>query len=102
MTIPFVDLYKHNLWANLKLMDTCAALNDEQLDADAPGTYGSVRNTLLHMVAAERRYVSMLTGQPPDRTIHETAGFPGVPALRESTQESGSALIEIAERKQSG
>lgn len=98
MTTPFVDLYKHNLWANLRVLDACSGLSDEQLDASAPGTYGSIRNTLLHMIAAERRYVALLRGQQPDKTIHETVGFPGIEALKESAEQSGKALVEIAER----
>ena|SRR5436190_16940312 len=102
MSAPFVDLYKHNLWANLKLLDVCSPLSDEQLEAGAAGTYGTVKNTLVHMVAAERRYVAMLRGEQPDRTIHESLGFPGIDALRESAQQSGQALIQIAEREQTG
>ena len=61
-----------------------------------------MKNTLVHMVAAERRYVAMLRGEQPDRTIHESLGFPGIDALRESAQQSGQALIQIAEREQTG
>lgn len=101
MTTPYVDLYRHNLWANVRLLDACAGLSDEQLEASAPGTYGTVSKTLLHLVAAERRYVNMLRGEQPDKTIHESVGFPGIAALRKSAQTSGEALISIAGRESS-
>ena len=45
-----VTLYEHNTWANLRLLDFCAGLSDEQLDASAPGTCGRVRDTLVRIV----------------------------------------------------
>ena len=45
-----VTLYEHNTRANLRLLDFCAGLSDEQLDASAPGTFGRVRDTLVHIV----------------------------------------------------
>src|SRR6185503_4932910 len=47
------DFYRQNAWANLQLIEVCSALNDEQLDASAPGSYGSIRDTLVHLVGAE-------------------------------------------------
>ena len=32
MTEPFVEMFKHNLWANLRLLDACADLSDDVLD----------------------------------------------------------------------
>ena len=48
-------LFHHNTWANLKLLDFCEALSEEQLNTSAIGAYGSVRATLLHLVRAETR-----------------------------------------------
>ncbi len=90
------ELFKHNLWANLRLLDACASLSDEQLDADATGTYGRVRDTLVHLVAAEGRYVARLTGRQPDQALRESDGFPGFEELRKRAQGSGEELIEIA------
>ena len=35
-------LFAHNTWANLKLLDFCETLSEEQLDATVPGTYGAI------------------------------------------------------------
>jgi uncharacterized damage-inducible protein DinB len=40
----------HNMRANLRLLDFCAGRSDEQLDTSAPGTFGHVRDTLVHIV----------------------------------------------------
>lgn len=96
MDTTLVELFRHNQWANLRLLDACAGLDDEQLDASAVGTYGRVRDTLVHLLAAEERYVAHLTGQAPERPLRESEGFPGIEELRSRAQRSGEALIQIA------
>ncbi|HSH80583.1 MAG TPA: DinB family protein [Herpetosiphonaceae bacterium] len=97
MTNALSELYKHNLWANLRLLDVCAPRDEPRLDATVPGTRGSIRDTFLHLVAAEGRYVALLSGTQPDPSLNERAGFPGWEALRERARQSGEALIAIAE-----
>lgn len=91
------DLFRHNLWANLRLLDACAALGDEHLSASAPGTYGTVRDTLVHMLAAEGRYVTQFPGDRPEPTLNEEIEFPGIPVLREHAVASGEALAALAD-----
>ncbi len=91
------ELYKHNLWANLRLLEVCTGLDAAQLDATAPGTYGSIRDTLVHLFGAEARYVALLHSRPPDPTFGERVGFPGWEELRRRARQSGEELIRIAE-----
>ena len=58
-----VELFRHNVWANLRLLDACAQLGSEQLKASVAGTFGEVYKTILHIVAAEEWYVFLLTGE---------------------------------------
>lgn len=96
MRSDLAEFFRHHLWANLRLLDVCAGLPDEQLDLTEPGTYGRVRDTLTHLAAAENRYIGWLSGEPPDERVSEKAGFPGMPALRESMQRTGERLIDFA------
>jgi uncharacterized damage-inducible protein DinB len=89
------EMYRHSLWSTLRLIDACSALTDEQLDTNLPGTYGSIRSTLLHMLGAEDRYVARIHGEQPGPRI-EDEPFPGFDTLRASAERSGNALIEIA------
>ena len=98
MNILLVEFFRHNLWSNLRLLDLCADLSDEQLRAEAPGTYGTVQDTLVHLLAAEQRYVTLLTSAELESPLHESGGFPGVAALRDAARWSGEALIEAAGR----
>ena len=56
MTAGLPDFFKHNLWANLRLLDACEQLSDAQLDATTKGVYGSVRETLRHLFSSEEGY----------------------------------------------
>jgi uncharacterized damage-inducible protein DinB len=63
MATVIADFFKFNLWANLRVLDACAGLDDARLDATIRGPFGSVRETLVHIVAAEEGYVQRFTGQ---------------------------------------
>src|SRR5258708_1783073 len=56
-----LELYRHKTWATLCLIEHCQGLLDEDLDATIAGTYGSIRETLRHLVEAEEGYCSILT-----------------------------------------
>lgn len=92
------EIFRHNCWANLRLFDWCAGLDDELLDASAPGTYGSAKSTLVHLVGAEERYIEYLTGEdlPAERRLNPDGPFPGLAALRERVAASGERLVELA------
>lgn len=100
MTTGLADFFKYNLWANLRLLEACAQLTDEQLDFNSTGIYGSIRETLLHIFAAEEHYVRAChtAGAIPPSHVEDMTLFPGFDGLRERAQRSGTALITIAEQ----
>jgi uncharacterized damage-inducible protein DinB len=61
MTQTLLELFRHKTWATLRLIEYCQALADEHLDATIPGTFGTVRETLRHLVGADEGYFSILT-----------------------------------------
>ncbi len=98
MTIGLPDFFKYNLWANLRLLDACAQLSDAQLDATTKGTFGSVRETLMHLFAAEEGYVRALTGKIPTPPLADLTHFPDFDELRRRAERSGKELITVAEQ----
>ena len=56
------DAFAHHTWATLRVIDACAALSPEQLEADAPGTYGPILETMRHIVGSDRWYLHRLSG----------------------------------------
>jgi uncharacterized damage-inducible protein DinB len=97
MTAGLPDFFKFNLWANMRLLDACASLTDAHLDATVIGTYGSVRDTLMHLFASEEGYVRHFTGTSPTPQLREFTAIPGLDELRRRAERSGTELIAIAE-----
>lgn len=55
------DAFAHHVWATLELIDVCLPLSADQLDTAVPGTYGSILDTLRHLVGADAGYLNALT-----------------------------------------
>lgn len=98
-TEPLTTLFSHNLWANLRLLDHCAELTSEQLDATISGTYGSIIATLRHIILAEQAYFSRIsTGQLLRRP--KDAPPLSLAEMTESARTTGNGLIEWAAKVQ--
>ena len=94
-------LFSHHLWANLRLLERCAELTGEQLDATIPGAFGAIRDTLEHIVTSEQSYFSRIsTGQPRRRP--EDAPPLTIAEMVESVRTTGLGLIEWAPKVQAG
>lgn len=88
----FVRLIEHNNWANQLILDACSALSDEQLDAEPlSATKGSIRRTLLHFVASQQGYLSLLTLPLEERRNKPVA----VDDLAASARRSGEGLLAL-------
>ncbi len=87
-------LFEHNNWANIKMIETCSALSDEQLDAE-PGsaTKGTIRETLRHLVASQMGYLSLLTGV---NYRPKWEAPPPLAELQEAARASGEELLALA------
>src|SRR5918993_1210054 len=90
------ELFRHNLWANLTLIDLCLTLPEEILETNVPGTYGGIRETLTHLVGAEERYLLAFGGgmERPQPSLEETT--PDLAALREHARQSGERFVAYA------
>lgn len=55
------DAFRHHIWATEVILETCAALTPEQLEAPSPGTYGPVIDTVRHIVQADSFYLNIFT-----------------------------------------
>jgi uncharacterized damage-inducible protein DinB len=88
-----VKLFEHNNWANDQIIQACAALSDEQLDAEPQiAAKGSIRRTLEHLVASQHGYLLLLTLPPEARhTIHPTFA-----ELQQAASSSGAGLVALA------
>jgi uncharacterized damage-inducible protein DinB len=87
-------LFEHNNWANLQIIQACSALSDEQLDAEPQSaTKGSIRRTLLHLVASQQGYLRTLTLPLEARLDASSVAFA---ELQEAARLSGEGLLALA------
>jgi uncharacterized damage-inducible protein DinB len=63
--IDLERLYDYNYWANRRLLAALAPLTPEQFVASVAGSYGSIRNTLVHTMSAEWGWLERCGG--PER-----------------------------------
>lgn len=56
------DLARHNAWATARLLAFCQELDEPALNATVPGTYGTIGETLRHIINSETSYLLRLTG----------------------------------------
>jgi uncharacterized damage-inducible protein DinB len=56
------DAFAHHVWATLRLVDACLPLSPQQLETPVEGTYGSILETVRHLVGADSSYLFSMTG----------------------------------------
>lgn len=56
------DLAGHNAWATAQTLEFCRGLDQQALDATVPGTYGTIIETLRHIINSEAGYLFRFTG----------------------------------------
>jgi uncharacterized damage-inducible protein DinB len=87
-------IFEHNIWANQAIIQACVGLADDQLDAQpAQSTFGTIRETLRHLVASQAGYLQLLMEhvESSKRVELPLAGFEA------SAQQSGEGLLALAQ-----
>lgn len=56
------DAFAHHVWATIRVIDSCQALAAEQLETTVSGTYGSILETVRHLVGGDASYLFVMTG----------------------------------------
>ncbi len=56
----------YNDWANGRVIDVCRNLTEAQLDAPDSNVFGSIRQTLLHVVCGQYSFLARLDGNAQD------------------------------------
>jgi uncharacterized damage-inducible protein DinB len=88
-----VDAFGHHVWATLRLIDTCLALSPEQLETAVPGTYGSILETMRHLVGADASYLFALTGGRSPLMEEEQIDFADLRIAMEGNGPAWSSLL---------
>jgi len=76
MTVKDIEtLYDYGDWANKKLFNVISQLAPEQFTRSVGGSYGSIRNTLVHALSAEWGWLDRCGGQERGPTLN-AADYP--------------------------
>jgi uncharacterized damage-inducible protein DinB len=86
------DLYRYNLWANDRIVALSDGLTDGQLDEPREMGFGSLRNTMFHILAAEEIWLERWTSVPWRPFPVDAAGLP--------IREIGKRLERVATSRQ--
>jgi uncharacterized damage-inducible protein DinB len=81
MTIHgLLELYDYSYWANAQLFPVLAQLTDAEFTREVAGGYGSIRNTLVHMMSAESGWLERCGGPHRGERLNPT-DFPTIESV---------------------
>ena len=86
------DAFGHHVWATIRLIDACLPLTDEELGTPVPGTFGSILDTLRHLVGADCSYLELVSGGEVVTIDEETMDLP---ALRAAIVANGPVWADV-------
>ena len=86
------DAFAHHVWATLRLIETCLALSPQQLETTVPGTYGSILQTMRHLVGDDA-FSLFVASEEHTPLIDE--GQMGLPELRAAMESNGAAWSRL-------
>lgn len=92
MMSPVSDAFGHHVWATMRVIDACADLSDEQLAASPVGTYGTILETLRHLVGGDVFYLDVLGERRAEPFDEDGADLA---ALRAVMVEDGAAWERV-------
>jgi uncharacterized damage-inducible protein DinB len=95
MTSPLEDPFAHHVWATLRLLDSCVELERSQLETKVPGTYGSILDTLRHLVGTDAWYRYRLEGRPSGFIDEERMDLAQLRTVMEEAAEVWPRIIAI-------
>jgi len=74
-------LYHYSGWANQRIMDTASKATAEQFLAEVGVSYGSLRDTLVHIMSSQWMWLMRWTGSSP-RSRLEADEYPDLASIR--------------------
>ncbi len=90
-------LFQFNLWADLRTLDASSSLTGEQFTRNLGSSFGSVRDTLVHLYGAEWVWNERIQGRSPTALV-SGATFPDFASVRVKLEEMDRYYIDFVSR----
>lgn len=87
------DAFAHHCWATLRLLNVCAALSAEQLETKVPGTFGSILETMRHLVGSDTSYLHDVTGHREHRLMADEMDLEALKGVIQANGIAWSAFL---------
>jgi uncharacterized damage-inducible protein DinB len=86
-------LFEFNQWANRRTLDSCAALTSEQFTRTLGSSFGSVRDTLVHIYGAEWIWNERFQGRTP-AGLPQAEQLPDLASVRSKLEEMDQYFLD--------
>jgi uncharacterized damage-inducible protein DinB len=94
---PLKDAVGHHVWATLRLIEPCERLTPEQLDTTVPGTYGSIIDTMRHLVGADASYLDVTSGGRTTRIDDDEEARMSLADMRSAMERHGPIWAAVVQ-----
>ena len=94
---PYAMLAGYNAWANRKLYDAAAALDDADYRADRGAFFKSIHGTLNHLVVTDRIWMRRFTGEGETYKQLNLILFEDLAGLRAAREALDDRIVRYAE-----
>lgn len=96
MKAHFEMFAAYNAWANRRLYDAAAAMDDGQRKRDVGAVFGSLHGTLNHLIVTDRIWMRRFTGEGPEHKRLDEVPYPDFDELRAAREVEDERLIGFA------
>jgi len=90
-------MFQYNLWADLRTLDACASLTNEQFTRTIPSSFSSVRDTVAHLYGAEWVWNERIHGNSPT-ALFPASTFADLASLRAKLEEMDRYYIDYVSK----
>ena len=90
-------LFDFNYWARDRILESCDRLNADQLLAQTPISFGSIRNALVHILNAEWIWRLRCQQRVSPSSMLKFDDFPSIHSIRNRWQEEETAFRRYLE-----
>lgn len=91
----FRTFARYNAWANARLFDTVARLPEAEIGKPRPAFFGSILNTLNHLLVADRILLGRIEGVPSGFTALDEVPYPDLGALAEARRAEDARILAL-------